>query len=147
MGLESAVGTRHEPVSMTVDRGRLRLFAKATGQTDPVYTDVDAARAAGHKDLLVPPTFVFGIELEQPDPFLWMKDLGIDMGTVLHGSQSFEYVTPAYAGDELTSSSVVKDVQVKKGGALTFLEREVTITRGAVTIARLQCTTVVRSAA
>ena len=147
MSLLDAIGTSTPPVTMTVERGRLQLFAKATGQTDPVYTDVAAARAAGHQDLLVPPTFTFGIELEQPEPFGWLTDLGVDMGSVLHGSQSFEYLAPAYAGDELTATSVVKDVQVKKGGALTFLERETTITRGAVTIARLSCTTVIRSAA
>ena len=31
-----------------VEKGRLRFFAKATGQTDPVYSDEAAARAAGH---------------------------------------------------------------------------------------------------
>lgn len=59
---------KFEPGVVTVERGRLALFARVTGQTDPVYTDVAAARAAGHPDLPVPPTFIFGLELEAPDP-------------------------------------------------------------------------------
>jgi acyl-CoA synthetase (AMP-forming)/AMP-acid ligase II len=72
---ESAVGTSSAPPPLAVERGRLRLFAKATGQTDPVY--VDAAVARGHRDLPVPPTFLFGVELEQPEPFAWLSDLAL----------------------------------------------------------------------
>ena len=57
-----------------VTRSRLRDFAKATGQSDPVYTDVDAAKQAGHRDLPVPPTFFFGIELEAPEPFAFLNE-------------------------------------------------------------------------
>jgi hypothetical protein len=34
------------PYAVPVEASRLRFFAKATGQTDPVYTDDAAARAA-----------------------------------------------------------------------------------------------------
>ena len=37
----SAIGTTRPPCTTTVERSRLRLFAKAVGQEDPVYTDVD----------------------------------------------------------------------------------------------------------
>ena len=49
---ESAIGASSPALANTVDRSRLRLFAKATGQQDPTYVDVEAARAAGHRDLL-----------------------------------------------------------------------------------------------
>lgn len=144
---DSAVGTTGKPCRLTVERGRLRLFAKATGQTDPVYLDVDAARARGHRDLPVPPTFLFGVELEQPDPFAWLTDLGVDLDTVLHGAQSFDYVTPAFAGDELTAISTITDVQTKKGGAMQVVDRCTAITRGDQLIATLSSTIIVRSAA
>ena len=40
------------------DAWRLRFFAEATGQLDPVYTDVTVAMAAGHPALPLPPTFL-----------------------------------------------------------------------------------------
>jgi acyl dehydratase len=142
----SAVGSSSPPVTTTVERGRLRLFAKAIGSTDPVYVDVDAARAAGHRDLPVPPTFLFGIELEQPEPFGWMQDIGIDLNTVLHGGQSFRYDAMAYAGDELTVRSTITGVQSKKGGALELIDRRSEVTRDGVRIATLDQTVVVRHA-
>jgi N-terminal half of MaoC dehydratase len=75
------------PVTMTVDAGRLRFFANAIGETDPVYFDVDAAKAAGHPGLPVPPSFLFGVELEGDDPFAFLSALGADLWFVLHGEQ------------------------------------------------------------
>jgi acyl dehydratase len=140
----SAVGTTSPPVTVTIERGRLRLFAKAIGATDPVYVDVDAARRAGHPDLPVPPTFLFGLELEQPDPFGWMSALGIDLSTVLHGTQGFRYDGMAYAGDQLTVQSTVTGVQSKKGGALELVDRRSEVTRDGILLATLEQTVVVR---
>ncbi|MCU1601282.1 MAG: MaoC-like dehydratase [Frankiales bacterium] len=145
--ITSATGSASAPVTATIDRSQLRLFAKATGQTDPTWTDVTAAQAAGHTDLPVPPTFLFGIELQQEEPFGWLTQHGVDMSAVLHGTQSFDYVTPVFAGDTVTASSSITDVQVKKGGALTMVERRTDITRDAETVARLTSVIVVRSAA
>jgi acyl dehydratase len=145
--LESAVGTTGAPCTLTVERGRLRLFAKATGQTDPVYVDVEAARGQGHRDLPVPPTFLFAVELEQPEPFGWLTDLGVDLSSVLHGAQSFEYVCPAYAGDELTATATIVDVQTKKAGAMQVVDRCTAITRGNQLIATLTSTVIIRAAA
>jgi len=147
VSITDATGAATTPVTTTIDRSRLVLFAKATGQTDAVYTDVDAARAAGHRDLLVPPTFLFGIELERPEPFGWLTQHGVDITHVLHGTQSFDYVAPVFAGDEVTARSAITDVQVKKGGALTLVQRETAITRGDEQVARLTSVIAIRSAA
>ena len=117
----SLIGTTREGGTLLVSRSRLRLFAKATGQSDPRFTDVETARAAGHRDLPVPPTFFFSVDLERPDPFGYLDDLGVDLRAVLHGEQRFDYHRTAHAGDELSTSSVVSDVYEKKGGALRFM--------------------------
>ena len=49
------IGTQMPPFTVDVEASRLRFFAKATGQTDPVYSDEASARAAGHPGLPVPP--------------------------------------------------------------------------------------------
>lgn len=140
----SAIGTGTPPVAVTIERGRLQLFAKATGQSDPLYVDPAVARAQGHQDLPVPPTFLFGIELEQPDPFAWITALGVDLATVLHGTQGFSYAALAYAGDTLVAESTITDVYSKKGGALEFIERLTRITRDGEPVATLNQTTVIR---
>lgn len=143
----AALGSSTPALAVLVERGRLLLFAKATGQTNPLYTDVDVAQAQGHPDLPVPPSFLFGLELEQPDPFGWITELGVDMNTVLHGTQGFDYHALAYAGDTLTTLSTITDVYTKKGGALEFITRRTTVSRGAETVANLTQVLVIRNAA
>ncbi|MDT5065467.1 MAG: hypothetical protein QOK02_1622 [Mycobacterium sp.] len=143
---QSVIGKEFPPLTMTVDAGRLRFFAKAIGETNPVFTDLETAKAAGHRDLPVPPTFLFGIELESPDPFAWLSGMGVDLRRVLHGEQSFTYHSPAVAGDVLTVTPRVDNVYSKKGGALDFIEKASTVTRqdGSV-VAELTTVIVVRN--
>lgn len=128
----------------SADRSQLRLFAKVIGETGPVHTDVGAARAAGYRDLLLPPTFLFTLELLRPDPTAVLRHLGIDQREVLHGEQHFTYHSPAVAGDELTFEMRVVDYYERKGGALRFVVRESEVTRGGERVATLQNTLVAR---
>ncbi|MBI2698874.1 acyl dehydratase [Mycobacterium gordonae] len=125
----SVIGKALPETSMTVDAGRLRFFAKATGQTDLIYIDQQAARAAGHPDLPVPPTFLMAIELEQPDPFAFLTEIGVDLRRVLHGEQSFTYHSTAHAGDNLVAKPRIADAYVKKGGALEFIVKVTDVVR------------------
>jgi len=124
MGVDrSFIGSSAPGETLLISRSRLRFFAKATGQMDPVYTDVDTARAAGHRDLPVPSTFFTAIDLENPRPFAWLDALGVDLRSILHGEQQFAYHRIACAGDELSTRSTITDIYERKGGALTFIER------------------------
>jgi hypothetical protein len=144
MAAPSAIGLSTPPSTVDVERGRLRLFAKAIGETDPVYTDLDAALKAGHRDLPVPPTFLFCLEMDRPDPFAFLTEAGIDLAHVLHGEQSFTYHALCHAGDSLTFESRITDDYERKGGALRFLVRETRVTRGREPIADLGNVIVVR---
>lgn len=115
------IGYRQPSFEAEVEKGRLRLFAKAIGETDPIYSDEQAARAAGHASLPVPPTFFFCLEMERADPYDWFHELGMPLGQVLHGEQSFTYHRTAYAGETLTFSAELLDIYEKKNGALQFL--------------------------
>jgi hypothetical protein len=128
----AAVGRELPPVTVTVDAGRLRFFAEATG---------------GEATATVPPTFLFGLELERPDPFDWLAELGVDLRTVLHGEQKFVYHSPAHAGDTLVLSPRITDIYAKKGGALQFVVKETAVTRAdGSAVADLTSVIVVREA-
>lgn len=109
------------------EAGRLRFFAKAIGETNPVYFDESAARDAGHPGLPLPPTFLFSLEFEQPDSS-WRDEIGIELPRILHGEQSFTYHRIAYAGDVLLFESRLADIYEKRGGALEFVVRETRVT-------------------
>jgi acyl dehydratase len=118
------LGTR----TIAVESGRLRFFAKAIGETDPIYFDPAAARAAGHRALPVPPTFLFCLEIDAFDSIGTAALTGLDAARILHGEQEFTYHAMAYAGDTLTFDIRIADVYEKKGGALDFLVKETRVT-------------------
>lgn len=109
------------------EAGQLRFFAKATGETNPVYFDESAAHDAGHPSLPLPPTFLFSLEFQQPDT-RWRDEIGIEVSRILHGEQSFTYHRLAYAGDVLSYDSRIADIYDKKNGALEFVVRETRVT-------------------
>ncbi len=119
------IGHRFDDRFVHVEAGQLRFFAKATGETDPVYFDEDAAKAAGHPALPAPPTFLFSLDVQSGN-FASLKLLGVDIGRVLHGEEQFEHRRQIYAGDRLRLSSRIADLYDKKGGALDFIVQETT---------------------
>ena len=106
---------------LPIERSRLQYFAKAIGETDPVYTDVAAARDAGYRDLPAPPTFLFAAELDSGAAMALLADLQIPIAKLLHGEQGFSYVRSACVGDTVTVRSTVTDIYDKKNGALEFV--------------------------
>ena len=110
------------PVSeLNIDRSRLRFFSKAIGETSSIYTDVEAARAAGYADLPAPPTFLFAAELDSGASDQLLQKLEVPIAKILHGEQSFCYHESACAGDTITVRSIVDDIYDKKNGALEFI--------------------------
>ena len=96
-------------------------FAAAIGDTDPVYRDLGAARAAGYPGIPLPPTYGSFLLDDRPDPHGNLALLGIDLRKLLHAEQRFEYHAPVFAGDRLTLTDRVADHYVKKGGSLEFV--------------------------
>jgi len=58
------IGYTGPEVSFDIERGRLKFFAQAIGESNPIYLDQKAAQAAGYRDLPVPPTFLLAADLE-----------------------------------------------------------------------------------
>ncbi|WP_151772096.1 MaoC family dehydratase N-terminal domain-containing protein [Streptomyces abyssomicinicus] len=138
------IGKRIPSHTVDIERGQLRFFAKAIGETDPVYTDPEAARAAGHRDLLMPPTYLFCADSRRSDGFDMAAFADIDVRHVLHAEQSFIYHRPVHAGDSLTFEGVVEDIVSKKGGALEFLVLLIEVLRDGEPVAEVRKSLAVR---
>jgi len=117
-----------EPLEVDVELGRLRQFAKAIGEARPEYISEAAARAKGWPNVPVPPTFLFALEMEQPNPWAYLETIGVDLARVLHGEQHFAYHARAWAGDRLTFQIEIADIYDKRNGALEFVTKSKTVT-------------------
>lgn len=138
------IGRKSERREIVVERGQLKLFAKATLETNPIYFDETAAQAAGHPDILAPPTFGNCLKQLTPPKELTYESMGIDYKSLLHAEEKIEYFQPFYAGDRLTLVTEVIDMFEKKGGALQFLVMLTKIHRGSELVQNLTGTLVMR---
>jgi len=116
------IGKEYPSFSVDVEKGRVKMFANAICEENPIYSDEEAAKNAGYKGIPVPPTFPFTITMEAGQSFNILEDMGIDVTTAMHGEQGFTYYDHIYAGDTVTGSQKITDIYEKKGGALQFIE-------------------------
>ena len=122
------IGYEVPPTLWDVEKGRIRFFAEVIGATDPIYFDASAAQAAGYRNVVAPPTFIFGAESDSGVLMKLLDTLKIDLRKVLHGEQRFDYHAPVCAGDTLRFQTRVADIYDKKGGALEFVVNDTKVT-------------------
>ena len=113
-----AIGKTYEPLTYAVGREKIREFAVAVGETNPLHLDVDAAREAGYRDVVAPPMFCVVYCGAALGSALFDPALGINFARLVHGSQRFEWGPLVIAGDEVATTISVKEVSAR--GALEF---------------------------
>ena len=141
------IGRQSEERNIVVEHGQLKLFAKAILETNPIYFDQAAAQAAGHRDILAPPTFSSCLKALAPSIELSYDSLGIDYKRLLHAEEKIESLQPIYAGDQLTLVGKVTDIYEKKGGALQFIVIQTQIHRSEALVQQVTSTLVMRQEA
>ena len=121
------VGRQSEPLQLEVERGHIRRFAEAVGDTNPVYVDEAAARAAGHPRIPAPPTFAIALRANDP-----RGGIDLDWRKLLHGEQELDFARPVYAGDRLTIVGRIAEASVKqtKSGVMDVMVLETVATDG-----------------
>ncbi len=103
------LGERSVPQVHEVEKGAIRRFAEALGETDPVYFDENEAARRGYSGLLAPPTFAATLR-PRPVPGLTLPQAGL-----IHGEQEYVYGKPICAGDTITVTAWLEDVRVRRG--------------------------------
>src|SRR3954452_19940537 len=117
-----AIGKTWGPTVYAVGREKIREYARAVGETDPVHLDVEAARAAGHADLVAPPMFAVVYSAPAVGPPIFDPELELNFAMMVHGGQEFEWGQPVTAGDEITTTASVKDISEADGRGYYLFE-------------------------
>jgi acyl dehydratase len=109
-----------------VGRAKIREFAESIGDDHPMYRDAAVAQAAGHPDVVAPPTFAvllfgrYSMEDIVNDP-----KLGVDYGRLVHGDMKFNYTRPVHAGDRLTVTTHIAEIDTRMGNDFLTLRAEI----------------------
>jgi acyl dehydratase len=94
-----------------VSRVKIREFADAIGDPNPVYRDRAAAQAAGYPDVIAPPTFAIVISSAGSAKAVSDPGLGVNYAMVVHGEQRFEYARQLVAGDVVTAQATISGIR------------------------------------
>lgn len=113
-----------------VGREKIREFSRAVLSTNPINFDVEAAKAAGHADLVAPPTFPVVVQEATLAKLLAEPDAGIDFSRVVHGEQRFTYTRAIVAGDELTATLTVSSVKSLGGHNMVTADSDIVDAEG-----------------
>jgi acyl dehydratase len=122
-------GKAYAPFVVTVERGKIKEFARAIGDLSPFYLDDAVGRASEWGDIVAPPTFAITFRDENADTGVLLRDLGVDISRILHGEQEFEHYKPIRPGETYLCQTRVSDIYEKAGrsGPMAFVVRETAV--------------------
>jgi acyl dehydratase len=129
-----AIGTEWPATTYTIGSEKIREYASAVGETNPVYDDPDAAKAAGFRDLVAPPMFCVVYSNAAMAAAMLDPEVGIDFDKLVHGEQQFEWGEPVCAGDVITTTATLTEVTEKMKMGFYVFETESTNQDGEQTV-------------
>ena len=118
----AAVGKEYPATTYEVGLEKIREYANAVGQTEPVHHDREAAKAAGFRDVVAPPMFAVVYSSPAMGPAILDPDVDINFAAMVHGGQEFVWGEPVCAGDEITTRAKVSEIYEKDGKGFYVFE-------------------------
>jgi acyl dehydratase len=115
MGASEVTGKTYPPHDYEVGREKIREYASAVGETNPIYFDRAAAQGAGYRDVVAPPMFAVVYSAGSVGPPIFDQEIGIDFMRMVHGGQEFVWSEPVCSGDTITTETTFKDFSEKDG--------------------------------
>ena len=144
---KGVVGKEFPPYVVTVERGKIKEFARAIGDLNPFYLDDRVGQASEWGDVIAPPTFSVTFRDETADTAAFLRELGTDISRILHGEHEFELFRPLRPGETYLCRARIVDIYERAGrtGPMAFVVRETAITdRTNEIVATMRHITIVR---
>jgi acyl dehydratase len=110
-----AVGKTWGPTVYAVGREKIREYAAAVGEGNPLHLDVEAARAAGYADVVAPPVFAVVYSAPAMGPVIFDPDVAMNFMMMVHGGQEFVWGPLVVAGDEISTIVECKSIETRDG--------------------------------
>jgi acyl dehydratase len=138
-----AIGKEWPGMTYQVGREKIKEYATALGLDNPVHFDVEAARAAGYRDVVAPPMFAVVYSGPAMGPVMFDPEVAMNFATMVHGGQVFEWGEPACSGDEITTTPKCLEIYEKDGKGFYVFE-SVSVNQEGEQVVRAVWTNIVR---
>lgn len=119
--LHEFIGEKSNKVLNVIEKGAAVKFAKAIGETHPMYVDENYAKNSKFGNLLVPATYPVTLNYGE------VKGMKLPSAGLIHGEQSFRYHRPLIVEDAIYCYREVTNYTEKEAksgtlGMLTFTD-------------------------
>lgn len=138
----SLAGKAYDPVEFEVEAERIRKYAEAVHEGNPVHHDPEAARAAGFRDLVAPPMFAVVYSAPAMGPAI-IEAIGEKLPRMVHGGQELVWGEPVCAGDTISTQASIREIY-EKNGMEFFVFESVSRNRDGQEVVRGTWTNIVR---
>jgi acyl dehydratase len=112
------IGREFKPLIYKLTEETILKYCKAVGEEGKIFLDASVAKKEGYSALAAPPTTAAMYALKG-----FLEEVEMPPGGI-HASQVFDFVQPAVAGDELTTTSKVADKYETRGRKFVIIESE-----------------------
>jgi acyl dehydratase len=117
-----AVGKEWPATSYEIGREKIREYATVVGLDNPVHFELEAARAAGYRDVVAPPMFCVVYSAPALAPAMFDPEVGMNFAAMVHGGQEFVWGEPACSGDVITTTARCLEIYEKDGKGFYVFE-------------------------
>lgn len=112
------IGLATERYQVEIEKGHIRRFCQAIGDTNPLFLDEEQASQSAYGGMIAPLTFPVALSDESAQ-----FPLELDVRRMLHGEQEFIYYKPLRPGESYTAQMKVADIYEREGksGTMQFI--------------------------
>ncbi len=108
------LGKKYGPVKYVVGLEKIKEYAIATGDANPLYLDEKAAEAGPNKGVVAPPMFAVVYTKDVMGQMLFDRELSLNFAMLVHGEQQFNFHEPARPGDVVVSEAEIAHIERKE---------------------------------
>ncbi len=109
------IGKTYKPVKYEVGLEKIKEYAIAIMDTNPLYVDEEAAKKSKYGGIIAPPTFAVVYTKDAIGQLLFDKEMALNFPMLVHGEQEFEFYDVVRPGDVIWTECKVANIFEKDG--------------------------------
>jgi len=121
---QKLIGKTYPPIKYVVGIEKIKEYANAIGERNPLCTNEEAAQAGPYGEIVAPPTFAVVYTKEMIGQMLFDPELKLNMPMLVHGEQEFIFHRPIKHDDVVVTTGRLVSSVVKKDNLLVTFEAE-----------------------
>jgi len=130
------IGRTYGPVKYEVGLEKVKEYANAVGDTNPLYVDEEAAAKGPYGTIIAPPMFAVVYAKDIVGQLLFDKDVDLNIMMLVHGEQEFEFHRPVKAREVVYTDGEIVHIENKEKLDVITLETRSKVEGDLVTTGR-----------